>query len=230
MQEFPKLNKIRETVVGISTFILVLILFFLGIQAVGKERIEGIVIQAGAFGPLILALLKAASVVWAPLLGGPVYLIGGTLYGLWGGTIYTLVGDLVGGSVAFWISRRYGQAVVIKLAGKDILNRLEKLYNTLGGWKGLLSARLFIPGIQDVISYGAGFTPIPFWQFFVVTAVGSFLPNMLLVAVGTILVERSSEVLRLYGSIAVIYFALAGTYLYIRNRNQKKKLDKGTNG
>ena len=67
----------------ISLIALIGIVFFLNISVqISRENIREIVSSFGFFGPLILIIFYAISVVLAPIAGSPFILTGLTLYGL----------------------------------------------------------------------------------------------------------------------------------------------------
>ena len=61
--------------------------------------------SAGPWAPIVFVAVKTITYVIAPLSGGPLQIMSGTLFGLWEGTALTLLGDTLGGCINFWISR-----------------------------------------------------------------------------------------------------------------------------
>lgn len=195
----------RTVVLAGVSFVAITLLLTLAIEAIGVERIQGLVEQAGPVAPLVYILIRVASFVIAPLSTGPIQFAAGVLFGLWPGVIYSLIGEVIGGSANFWIARLLGRPVVARLAGKGGMARIEKFYQQAGEAWTLVYARLFLFAIYDFISYAAGFTPIRYRQYLPITAVGGFFPTFIAVAVGTTLTSGdTTQLLRLYAVLAVL--------------------------
>lgn len=195
----------RAVLIAGVSFVAITIILTLAIEAIGVKRIQGLVEQAGPAAPLVYILLRVASFVIAPLSTGPIQFAAGVLFGLWPGVVYSLIGEVIGGSANFWIARLLGRPVVARLAGKGGMARIEKFYRQAGEAWTLVYARLFLFAIYDFISYAAGFTPIKYRQYLIITAVGGFFPTFIAVAVGATLTSGdTAQLLRLYAVLAVL--------------------------
>src|SRR3989344_7233504 len=114
-KELPKNHsKLHKKAVGISRkeliknivwIALVLLIFYISIRIIGTDNLKEKVEAVGIFGPIILIALKASTVVFAPLGGAPIYLAAGTIFGFFKGTLYILIGDFLGFTISFHISR-----------------------------------------------------------------------------------------------------------------------------
>lgn len=173
------------------------------INAIGLENIREAIASAGPAAPLLYIALKAVTYIVAPLSSGPIQFGSGILFGLWEGTLYTLIGEVIGGSVNFWIARLFGRRVVARLAGENGLQRIDAFYAHVGEWRSLVYARLFLFSVWDFLSYAAGFTPVRFRSYLIVALVVGFFPTFLAVALGTAWAEAGSTVIILYILIAV---------------------------
>lgn len=138
-------------------------LFDIGIKM--RQWIEG----AGVWAPLVYVALKASTYVVAPLSGTPVKLAGGALFGFWEGAALGLTGDLLGGSLNFWVARLLRDKAITRLSGRKAIKQIDDLTEHVGGWRALLAARLFLSSLYDFISYAAGLSKLPFKQFFLVS-------------------------------------------------------------
>src|SRR3972149_12031809 len=85
---------------------------------IGLEKIRGIIIQAGFWGPLVYILLHLLTHIVAPLQGTPIMFIGFAVFGKWT-IIYTYIVALISSATNFWIARKLGRDIVIKLVGKE---------------------------------------------------------------------------------------------------------------
>ena len=91
-----------------------------------------------------------------------------------------------------------------RFVGGDGMERIDGLYESLGGWRALLYARLFLFSIYDFISYAAGFTPIRFWQYVTISTVAGSIPTFLFVAVGATLAEERRLIIPVYAGVALL--------------------------
>ena len=91
----------RETVRNVILLLLVALVVIGGSFLIDIEELSAFVARAGLWGPLALILLKASTIVFAPLSGSPLYPLAGALFGPWWGLLYIMLGESLGGSIAF---------------------------------------------------------------------------------------------------------------------------------
>ncbi len=129
-----------------------------------EARLAALLDQLGWFGPLVLIALNAAQIVLAPIPGYVIQAAAGYLYGpLWGG-VWASLGQLVGSTLAMWLSRTYGRPLAEQLAGKERIAQWEarsfhQRSNSPLFWFILLLAPIgdlpyFLAGLSR-ISYGS---------------------------------------------------------------------------
>lgn len=191
---------------GVLSFLVIMGILMYLINRIGVEEIQNIIAGAGVWGPLIYIALKAATYTAAPLSAAPVQMFSGVAFGIIPGTVYSLVGELIGGSISFWIARWYGRPVVERLVGSAGMASIDKNYHRLDNFGTLLFARLFLFSIYDFLSYAAGLTPMAFRRYVIVSAVGGIIPTFLTVLVGTYLTDLGP-------GFAVLFIALGGVIL-----------------
>lgn len=172
----------------------------------GVEVFRNLIDGAGAFAPLVYIALKASTFVFAPLSGTPVKLAGGALFGVWEGSIYVLIGDVLGASLNFWIARFFRVKGVTKLAGKKALKQIDETTQHVGGWKALLIARLLLSSLYDFISYAAGLSNLKFKHFFWVTLLAGIPYTLLTVWLGDALVsnQKLTLILTAIGAVLIV--------------------------
>jgi len=180
----------------------------------GAEHLRALVEEAGAWAPLVYIAAKAAATIVAPLLGTPLKAASGTLFGLWQGIAYSVLGDTIGGCACFWISRLLGRRFVARLLGAKSLSRVHELANDFGGWRALLFARLILSAAYNIVSFAAGVTKLPFRQYLAVTVLGGIFHTGFLVALGASATLDQRTLLVAYAGLA----ALALSALPLRRR------------
>jgi uncharacterized membrane protein YdjX (TVP38/TMEM64 family) len=201
-------QSLHAVVLGVIAFVVITLLMLVAIEQIGVERIQSLVEDAGPLAPLVYIALKAATYVFAPLSAGPIQLSSGLLFGLWPGTFYSLLGEVIGGVLSFIIARRLGRPVVQRFVRDEGMARVDQFVNQLGGWRALVYARLFLFSVYDFISYAAGLTTIiTLKQYILVSALVGFFPTFIFVAVGTGLAEDRRIIVPLYIAVGVISIA-----------------------
>lgn len=127
--------------------------------------------QFGALAPLVFILAQAVQVIVAPVPGQVMALVGGYLFGSVAGTVYSMIGVMLGSAVAFSIARRWGRPAVERMIQDDIIERFDGFVETIGV-PGLLLF-VFIPGLpDDAICFLAGLTTFRLVTFLAVILVG----------------------------------------------------------
>lgn len=202
----------RALVLGILSFVVVTLLMLAFIEWVGVEQLREVIAGAGPLAPLAYILIKAATYIFAPLSSGPIQLSSGILFGLGWGTLYTIIGETLGGTISFLIARKLGRPVVRRFVGEAGMKRVERFVNKAGGWRTLIYARLFLFAIYDFISYAAGFThTVTLRQYMIVSFFIGLIPTFLFVAAGASLADDRRLLLVIYagvGLLSVIPFAV----------------------
>ena len=148
-----------------------------------RERIRAWAAALGPWGPAAIILLQMVQVILAPIPGQGIGAISGYLYGPWLGTLYAMLGVVIGSILAFLVARRFGRPLVIRLVGQGVVSQLDDLANR-GGALFLFLLWIFPFSPDDLVCLAAGLTPMPFRQFLVLMIVGRLSGVFLSVAAG----------------------------------------------
>jgi len=135
------------------------------------HRLKRFIISFGAYSPLAYILLQITQVVVAPIPGGAIEFLGGYLFGVKAGFIYSMIGLTLGSWLAFGLARIFEKWVVEKFVSPQT----RKKFDYLIGHQGvLLSFLLFlIPGFpKDALCYILGLTPMHLGIFLVISTTG----------------------------------------------------------
>ncbi len=162
-------------IIGLIVAIALLINRFNIIKDYGPNEIKDFIKGTGAMAPIIYTLILTL----LPLLLFPdsvLVIAGGMLFGLWGGVILTSIGSLLGGIIAFYISRLLGKEVVKKVIKKELVLFDKNKKN--GGFFLILMLRLIPLFPFKIVSYSAGLSDIKLKGFALATVVGS-LPGII---------------------------------------------------
>lgn len=211
----------KETIKGALGLVVIVAIMYAGIKLFGIERARTLVENAGVWAPIVFILIKASTIVIAPLNGTFLYIISAPLFGFGLGLVYSWIGDLVGAVIAFWLARRFGQRVVHSLLSPKLIKLLDSVLYYVENWKRLAFARLIFSSITEVVSYGAGLSKIAFTQYVVVTAVWEFISVIPYVFIGD-MVQDSPVWLTISLAVGAPVIGILGL-AYLRKAEQRRK-------
>jgi len=125
----------------------------------------------GAYAPLAYILLQVLQIVIAPIPGGAVEFLGGVLFGVKAGFIYSMIGLTLGSWLAFSLARIFEKVAVEKFVSKQTRKKFDYLVEHQGA---ILSFILFlIPGFpKDALCYILGLTPMHLGIFLTISTIG----------------------------------------------------------
>jgi uncharacterized membrane protein YdjX (TVP38/TMEM64 family) len=174
----------------------------------GADKVRDYVAGSGVWAPLVFVALKAATYVIAPLSGTPMKITAGALFGVWGGLALLTIGDLLGGSLNFWIARLLGRPGIRRFAGPKAIKKVDETVEHVGGWRALLMARLILSPIYDFISYAAGMSNLKYRHFVWVTLVGGIPAGIVFVFFGDSLTKGPAVLWVLVSALVVLGLAM----------------------
>lgn len=116
--------------------------------------------------------LLAAYAILSPLglPASPLMLAGGMLFGTVMGSLYNLLGLVLGGATTYGLGRLLGRDLIVHLAGPRV-KKVERAISKHGGFWGMVSLRFF-PLPYFLVNYCAAFAGISFPLFIGSTAFG----------------------------------------------------------
>ena len=168
----------------------------------------------GILAPVIFVALQALQVIIAPIPGEVTGILGGFLFGQWLGLVYSTIGLTLGSVAAFGVGRWLGTHYVRTLASPETWNKLGFIIEAEGAM--LCFIIYLIPGLpKDMVCYLFGMSPMPFWVFALVSALGRMPGTWVLSAQGahTAAGDYLNVIL-----LTVIVAALALPLYYYRHR------------
>lgn len=195
-------------VMGAAMYIALFALLSWIVHIVGLQDLQLLVAGAGIWGPLFYVGVKALTFTFAPLSAGPIQLAAGLLFGIELGTFYSLLGELIGGTINVMIGRLYGRPLILRLVGVQGLHRIDSFYQRfLDDWKQLLVARLLLFSVYDFISYAVGLGRIRLLVYIAVSFFGGWLPTYIIVRFGTEVVLDLRVQMGIYVAAAILIVA-----------------------
>ena len=177
-----------------------------------REETARFVAAFGDGAPVVFMLFQVLQVIFAPVPGEATGFIGGYLFGVAAGFVYSSLALTIGSMINFFIGRFLGQRYIRKLIPEKHLARFDRLVSRKGV---LLIFILFIfPGFpKDYLCLFLGLSVLPFKVFILMAAVGRMPGTFMLSLQGAMLFEGNYLLL----VVAILVSALAA-YLGYRFR------------
>lgn len=121
---------------------------------------------------LSILLLKVIGIIWPPLPGLVFTIAAIPIIGWFPAFIVDFCGGILGSSIAFKLSRKYGPMIVVKLFGESGLAQVRRFkFKPNNELEAIILLRVFSGAIAEVISYGAGLTNLKFRNFLLGTGI-----------------------------------------------------------
>ncbi len=160
----------------------------------------------GAAGPLIFIAFSAIQIIIAVIPGEIVQVAGGYAFGWPLGTLYAMIGTVIGTVVVFAAIRLLGFALVKAMISPAQLERFRFLVCSAKSEMAIF-VMFLIPGIpKDVLVYLSGLTPVRMLRFLVICTVARF-PGVLGSAyIGANLQEKDYHVVYIMIGISLVLF------------------------
>lgn len=182
--------------VGLFVFIFYRYHLQLWIQAVklwnlfqDRRQLKKVLKSFGPYSPLIFILLQILQVVIAPIPGEAIEFLGGYVFGVWGGMLYSMIGLILGSWLAFGLARIFEKQTVERFVSPE----LRKKFDYLIGHEGvILSFLLFlIPDFpKDTLCYILGLTPMHLGIFLIISTVGRIPGTLMAILQGAKVYEH----------------------------------------
>jgi uncharacterized membrane protein YdjX (TVP38/TMEM64 family) len=176
-----------------------------------KEKIKDLLEACGPWAPLIFILIQSLQVVFAPVPGEATGFLGGFLFGVGPGLIYSTIGLTLGSLLAFLLGRWLEIHFVKRVVQPETLKKFDFLMERQGA---LISFILFLfPGFpKDYLCFILGVSPMHLKIFLLIVVVGRIPGTLLLTLQGAQVYEGNYLDFAimlgviLLGGVALIYY------------------------
>jgi uncharacterized membrane protein YdjX (TVP38/TMEM64 family) len=175
------------------------------------HRLKGVILSYGTYSPLAFILLQILQVVVAPIPGGAIEFIGGYVFGAGTGFLYSMIGLLLGSSLAFGLARIFEKWAVQKFVTEET----RKKFDYLIGHEGvILSFLLFlIPGFpKDALCYILGLTPMHLGIFLIISTIGRVPGTLMATLQGAKAFDQQYKIFMILMGISVL--VILAFYIY----------------
>lgn len=169
------IGKILLAVLGIVAIVLTIkFLPYIIEITTSLDKFRDYIISTGRFGTFIFIFFQMLQTVIAPIPGEVIQVAGGYIYGVPLGLVYTTLGLMIGGVLAFYFTRLIGASFIEKLIKKKKSNWILDIMHSKK-FSVILFVFFIIPGFpKDFLIYVAGLTPIKPLRFFGILLVSRF--------------------------------------------------------
>lgn len=172
-------------------------------------------------GPLLLIGWRILGIIFPALPAGVISFAVVPIFGWLHTYIYTLLGILIGTSIAFFLARIFREKLVERFMTLKKIHKLESEISKKKQFLAIVAIRLFTVPVMDFSSYIAGLTKISYKKFALATAIAS-IPDILIFYLGE---EAYKKIFGKSIFVAVIgLFIIASSY-YIFKKYQQNKRD-----
>ena len=171
------------------------------------EQLKQQVQAAGIWGPLVFIAFQFLQVVVAPIPGQAVGVLAGALFGVFWGTLYTMIGAFLGFTAIFYVSRKLGRPFVERFVSTEHLEKFDYLTKRSGPFVFFLI--FLLPAFpDDIICYIAGLSAIPIRTLVGVSLAGRFPGYLVLALVGAGMAAADAKLVIGVVSLLVLVAAL----------------------
>lgn len=222
MTLFKKLFERADVVSLVTTLVVLGVLSFF----VDIDTLRDVILGAGIWAPVVFILTKILTIVIAPLSGAALYPLVGIAFGFWPSMLLILIGDGLGYSIAFFISRRWGQPVVLKLLSNKEEGLLPKIIEYAGTTRGMFHLCCTFFGFSEVIAYGAGLSTIRYPKFIAILMPLSMIGASILIGIGSTFGARGDSMTPfILVPLVMLGGGLIGFYFFVKKEKRKSLLD-----
>lgn len=215
--QFKPTEHLNLVGIGITLLVLVGISLFIDLG-----EVRGLIEKAGIWAPILFIILKATTVIVAPLSGAPLYPLVGAFFGFVPGLIYAIIGDFIGYTTAFWISRKFGYPVVRRFIEDKEEGLLSRIVKHVGTAKGFFHACLTLGALPELLSYGAGLSRLPYPVFISIITPLSGIVSTLMVLFGATFADSQSLGYVFILPVFAVFVMAGGAFLFYRAISKKE--------
>lgn len=161
------------TVVSIVAMVYFMIKGFkLGIFD-SQESMANFVNGLGPAAPLVFVIIQIIQVIIPIVPGAFGTVVGVVVFGPWLGFLYNYIGICLGSIAVFFLSRRYGKPLVLRMIGKKNYNRYIGWTTDNKNFETIFTVLIFLPvAPDDALCYLAGLTEMTVKRFIAIIILG----------------------------------------------------------
>jgi uncharacterized membrane protein YdjX (TVP38/TMEM64 family) len=158
-------------------------------------------------------------VVVAPIPGEAIEFLGGYVFGVWAGMLYSMIGLILGSGLAFGIAKIFEKQAIERFVSPELRKKFDYLINPQ-------FSSFLIPGFpKDTLCYILGLTPMHWGIFLIISAIGRIPGTLMATLQGAKAFDQQYVTLLILLGISVLIIMVF--YIYHENVHQWiKKMSK----
>ncbi len=173
----------------------------------------------GRWAPVVTISLHVLQVLTAPIPGTAIDAVNGLLFGPWLGTLYSMIGLMIGSTLVMGLTRRFGRPIMERFVDHSSIERIDRMVERRGSLVIFLIFLFpFLP--DDAVCFLAGLTPIPLLEL-VLLAMAGRTPG---VFVANLLGSRADSLTGWQWIFLGVLFALAAGFIWWFRREIREKI------
>ncbi len=196
---------------GLTVFAIV---FWKDIMAVmgSTEALQTWLAQFGVWAPIAYIGIQITQIVIFVLPGEVAQVAAGYFFGILPGTLYAIIGLIIGTAICFLTTRKLGISFVTKLFGQEEVQKFEGYISTPKA-TAVFFLLYLIPGLpKDFLGFVGGLTTMRL-GFFLVLSIGGRLPSLLVsIIAGNAMSGQNWTLVIVLVSVACLFFGLGVIY------------------
>ena len=171
---FPAIVFLLVIVTSLTLLLYPELVYDILVWVIGSFQAEGLPLL------FVMMIIQALAI---PIPSELVLIAGGLAFGVVFGWLVGALGSIVAALLSFYISRKGGRSLAIRLVGEKGIKFADNWFNRWGAWAILLGR--FAPFIPfDAISYSAGLTTMKLKNFIIPTIIGTLPRALFYVSLG----------------------------------------------
>jgi uncharacterized membrane protein YdjX (TVP38/TMEM64 family) len=182
-----------------------------------RHHLKKVIKSFGPYSPLVFISFHILHAVIPPIPGEAIEFLGGYLFGVWAGMLYSMIGLIIGSWLSFSIARIFEKRAIEKFVSPE----LRKKFAYLSDHEGvILSFLLFlIPGFPKVaLCYLLGLTPMHLGIFLIISTIGRIPGTLMATLQGAKAFDQQYMTVSILLGISALIILLF--YIYHENIHQ----------
>ena len=159
----------RKIFTWLLTLAVIIGLSYLLQKVLGTTYISDAFQENSVIGIILLVIVKASTVILAPLSGSVIYILAGTLLPFYESILWLMVGNFVWITTAYFLGRWYGDRIIAWFFGEKWTKQTHEFIDRLHEWKSFLVVRILFFNLEDFINYVAGMSRLPYLPFIIIS-------------------------------------------------------------
>ena len=178
--ESKRISPKKVAIIAVAAIAVGLLLWWLS-TLITPDELQAWIRGFGAWAPLAyIFLIVVLPIFFMPV--APLAMMGGLLFGLWRGYLYTIAGCVINCALMYWMTQRLGKDRIQRFLQNRLSPQWLARIKSLEGRTGfffLIVLRLTALIPYNVINYAFGLTNMKFKDFMLASIIG-IVPDMLI--------------------------------------------------